>query len=84
MPLRMSKKLKAFIEMEMQQRYQSEKKLCLIEDVLREFEAAGDAIRRRGNDGNVIWKPSRQLLQRLADAEADAKADLRDQFPEDI
>jgi hypothetical protein len=80
MPLRMSKKLKFWVEIELQNRQSSEKRLTLIKDVLAEFEAAGEAYRRRRRDGRVIWKPSKQMLRRLADAEREAKADLEDQL----
>ena len=80
MSLRMSKKLKFWIEIELQNRQSSEKRLTLIKDVLAEFEAAGAAYRRRNRDGRVIWKPSKQMLERLADAEREAEADLEDQL----
>lgn len=80
MSLRMSKKLKFWVDIALQNRQSSEKRLTLIKDVLAEFEAAGEAYRRRNRDGRVIWKPSKQMLRRLADAEREAKADLEDQL----
>ena len=50
----------------------------LIAQILRAFEAAGDAMRYLDADGRVAWKASPRMRARLADAEREAREDLAD------
>jgi hypothetical protein len=50
----------------------------LIAKILREFEAAGDAMRFLNASGRVAWKATPRMLARLADAEQEALDDLVD------
>ena len=52
----------------------------LFAQILREFERRGDAMRYLNANGKIAWKPSPAMLMHLADAEAEAEADLAD-FP---
>jgi hypothetical protein len=52
----------------------------LLVEILREFEQRGDAMRYLDANGKIAWKPSPSMLTHLADAEAEAEADLAD-FP---
>jgi hypothetical protein len=50
----------------------------LIAQILRQFEAAGDAMRYLNADGRVAWKATPRMLTRLADAEQEARDGLAD------
>jgi hypothetical protein len=50
----------------------------LLAEILCEFEASGDAMRCLNRSGEIMWKATPRMLQRLADAEREAKADLED------
>jgi hypothetical protein len=50
----------------------------LIAQILREFEEAGDAMRYLNGRGQVAWTAAPRMLERLADAEREAEADLAD------
>jgi hypothetical protein len=50
----------------------------LIAQILRRFEAAGDAMRYLNTKGRIAWKATPGMLSRLADAEQDARDDLED------
>jgi hypothetical protein len=52
----------------------------LVGHILRQYERQGDAMRYLNAKGKVAWRLSPALLMVLADAEADARADLAD-FP---
>ena len=52
----------------------------LVAEILRRYERRGDAMRYLNSKGKVAWRPSPAMLMALADAEADARADLAD-FP---
>jgi hypothetical protein len=45
--------------------------------ILREHERRGDAMRSLNRRGQVVWKATPQMLERLADAEAEADAEDR-------
>jgi hypothetical protein len=47
----------------------------LIAQILREFEAAGDAMRYLDTKGEIAWKATPGMLSRLADAEQEARDD---------
>jgi predicted transcriptional regulator len=52
----------------------------LIAEILREYERYGDAMRHLNAKGQIAWKASPLMLQRLADAEREVQDDLAD-FP---
>jgi hypothetical protein len=52
----------------------------LIAEILREYEQSGDAMRHLNAKGQIAWKASPLMLQRLADAEREVEDDLAD-FP---
>jgi hypothetical protein len=45
--------------------------------ILQAFEQRGDAMRSLNRRGQVVWKATPEMLDRLADAEAEAEADDR-------
>jgi hypothetical protein len=54
--------------------------LCKADDrevaaILREFEGCGDAMRCLNRQGQLMWKASPQMVERLADAEKEAEAE---------
>ena len=73
--VRMSKKLKAWVDQAVSTRAISDKRRKLIVDILQEFEAAGDAMRQRTGSGTIIWKATPEVLRRIA---ADERAIIRD------
>jgi hypothetical protein len=50
----------------------------VIAQILREFEEAGDAMRHLNADGRIAWKATPRMLNRLGDAEREARDDLAD------
>jgi hypothetical protein len=84
MKLRMTKKLKFWVEVAYEQRKAHpapKSRQALIAEVLHEFEQAGDAMRYRRADGKIGWKPTPQMLDRLDDAERDAIEDAEHDLP---
>ena len=83
MKSRMSKTLKFWVDVACEQRKSqrpSKSKQTLIAQFLHEWEEAGDAMRYLNRDGQIAWKATPRMLDRLADAERDAKDEL-DQWP---
>jgi hypothetical protein len=81
MKFRMSRILRFWVECEFpdyRAQHSNLTKSQRIAAILREFEAAGDAMRYLGADGRVAWKATPRMLIRLADAEREAKDDLAD------
>jgi hypothetical protein len=79
MKLRMTKKLKVWVDVACEQRKEStfpKGRPALVSEVLREFEQTGDAMRYVRADGKIGWKLTPQMLDRLADGERDAVDDL--------
>jgi hypothetical protein len=79
MNLRLSETLKFWVDAEREQRKRrpsSKSKQALIAEILHEWEEAGEAMRYLRNDGQIGWKPTPKMLDRLADAERDAKDEL--------
>jgi hypothetical protein len=75
MPFRMSRELKFWVEVECDQqdlRKTDDKEVAAI---LREFEQCGDAMRSLNRRGQVVWKATPEMLEKLADAEAEAEAE---------
>jgi hypothetical protein len=84
MKLRMTKKLKFWVDVACEQRKAStspRSRQALVAEVLSEFEEAGDAMRYVRADGKIGWKPTQRMLDRLADAERDAIDDLEHHDP---
>jgi hypothetical protein len=84
MKLRMTKKLKFWVNVECEQRKvrtSGTTGQALIAEVLHEFELAGDAMRYMRGDGKIGWKATQQMLDRLTDAERDAIDDLKHHDP---
>jgi hypothetical protein len=74
--LQMTKKLKFWVDVACEQRKAPtipKGRKAVIADVLHEFEQAGDAMRYVRVDGKIGWEATSQMLDRLADAERDAK-----------
>jgi hypothetical protein len=81
MKLRMTEKLKFWVDVECEQRKAHttpKSKQALVAKVLSEFELAGDAMRYMRADGKIGWKATPWMLRRLADAEREAKEDAED------
>ncbi len=70
MRLKMTKELKFWIDIQLQDRGMDEDRAELIRDALQEFEACGDAMRDIGKGGSIVWRPTEHMRQRLADASA--------------
>ena len=83
MKLRISKTLKLWVDVACEQRKvrtPPKSGQSLIAEVLHEWEEAGEAMRYLRTDGKIAWKSTPKMLERLADAERDAKDEL-DQWP---
>jgi hypothetical protein len=79
MKTRISKTLKLWMDVACEQRKTrtpSKSKQALIAEILHEWEAAGEAMRYLRADGKIAWKPTPKMLDRLADAERDARDEL--------
>jgi hypothetical protein len=50
----------------------------LIAQILGKFEEAGDAMRYLNKKGEIAWKATPGMLNRLADAEQEAMDDMED------
>jgi hypothetical protein len=50
----------------------------LLSEMLRRFEAAGDAMRYLNAKGQIAWKATPRMLRRLADAEREVMDDWDD------
>jgi hypothetical protein len=84
MKLRMTKKLKFWVDVACQKRKAQttpKGRHALVCEVLHEFEQAGDAMRYRRADGKIGWKPTQWMLDRLADAEREAVEDAEHDLP---
>jgi hypothetical protein len=83
MNLRLSKTLKFWVDVACEERkLQTPKrsKHALIAEVLHEWEGVGEAMRYLRADGKIGWKATPNMLDRLADAERDARDEL-DEWP---
>jgi hypothetical protein len=77
MPFRMARELKFWVEVECELQDLTQADDSEVAVILREFERRGDAMRSLNLRGEVVWKATPQMLDRLADAEAEADADDR-------
>jgi hypothetical protein len=79
--LKMSKTLRFWLECECRGRREASPVKSGSEinsEILHEYEVSGDAMRYLNAKGQLAWKASPSMLQRLADAEHEAKADMED------
>ena len=53
-------------------------KADLIAEILHEYERSGDAMRYLDAAGQIAWKASPSMLQKLADAEREVEDDMED------
>jgi hypothetical protein len=77
----MSKTLRFWLECECaSRREESPDKAAseIISEILRAYEASGDAMRYLNTKGQLAWKATPKMLQRLADAEREVEADMED------
>jgi hypothetical protein len=84
MKLRMTKKLKFWVNVACEQRKAQttpKGRHALVSEVLSEFEQASHAMRYVRADGKIGWKPTQWMLDRLADAERDAIEDAEHDLP---
>jgi len=77
MPFRMSRTLRFWVEVECDQQDLTQANDSEVAAILREFEGCGDAMRSLNLRGEVVWRATPQMLERLADAEAEADAEDR-------
>jgi hypothetical protein len=52
------------------------KRAELIAEILREYEGSGDAMRYLDPKGQIAWKATPFMLQKLADAEREVEDDM--------
>jgi hypothetical protein len=77
----MSKTLRFWVECEYADREELHPEKAaseLLEEILRDFEAHGDAMRYLNRKGEIAWKATPRMLDRLADAEREAQADMQE------
>jgi hypothetical protein len=77
----MSKTLRFWLECECagrRERSQDKSESEIISEILREYEASGDAMRYLNAKGQLSWKATSKMLRRLADAEREVEADMED------
>ena len=79
MKFRISKTLNFWVDVTCEERKRGAPRInerALIAKVLREFEEIGNAVRYMRADGKIGWKATPRMLQRLTNAERDAKDEL--------
>ena len=81
MEIRMDKILRFWVDVafdEIKSDHDNLTKSQLVAQILRKYEARGDAMRYLDVKGKIAWKASPRFLTMLADAERDAQDDLED------
>jgi hypothetical protein len=84
MKLRMTKKLKFWVDVACEQtkaQRGGKSMRALVAEVLSEFEQAGNAMRYLRADGKIGWKATPRMLDWLADAECEAVEDAEHDLP---
>jgi hypothetical protein len=79
MNFRTSRTLQFWVDVECEHRKHraaGKSKQALVAEILHEWEEIGEAMRYLRSDGKIGWKATPQMLDRLADAERDAKDEL--------
>jgi hypothetical protein len=79
MPFRMSRTLRFWVEFECEQEDINPADDSQVAAILQEYEQCGEAMRSLNRHGQVVWKASPQMLERLADAEAEAEAEYQNE-----
>ena len=83
MKLRMDRTLRFWVDVayeDIKADHSNLTKRQLLAQILQEYERRGHAMRYLDANGTIAWKASPWLLTRLADAECDAKDELKDCF----
>ncbi len=83
MKLRMDKTLSFWVDCSYEdKKYENANrtKAELMAEILREYERSGDAMRYLNAKGQIAWKASPLMLQKLADAEREVEDDMADHF----
>jgi hypothetical protein len=81
MKFRMDKTLRFWVDVafdEIKSDHDNLTKQQLIAQILRQYERRGDAMRYLDNQGRITWKASPRFLTKLADAEREARDELKD------
>ena len=81
MKLRMDKPLRFWIDVayeDLKDEHANFTKRQLVAHILREYERRGDAMRYLNVKGKIAWKATPSFLNRIADAERDARDELDD------
>jgi hypothetical protein len=81
MKLRMDRTLRFWVDVaydEIKSDHHNVTKQQLLAQILRQYEERGHAMRCLDKQGKIAWKASPLFLTKLADAERDAKDDLKD------
>jgi hypothetical protein len=84
MKLRMTKKLKFWVDVACEQtkaQRGGKSMRALVAEVLSEFEQAGNAMRYLRADGKIGWKAAPRMRDWLADAECEAVEDAEHDLP---
>ena len=79
MPFRMSRILRFWVEVESEEQDLRKADDREVAAILREYEECGEAMRSLNRRGQVVWKASPQMLDRLADAEAEVEAEYQNE-----
>jgi hypothetical protein len=79
MPFRMSRILRFWVEVEYEDQDLRRTDDYEVAAILREFEQCGEAMRSLNRRGQVVWKATPQMLERLADAEAEVAAEYQNE-----
>jgi hypothetical protein len=79
MPFRMSRILRIWVEVECEEQDLRKADDREVAAILREYEECGEAMRSLNRRGQVVWKASPQMLDRLADAEAEVEAEYQNE-----
>jgi hypothetical protein len=77
MPFRMSRTLRFWVEVECDQQDLTQANDSEVAAILREFEQSGNAMRSLNRRGQFVWKATKEMREKLADAEAEAEAEDR-------
>ena len=81
MTFRMDKTLRFWVDCSYEdKRYENANRTRaeLIVEILREYERSGDAMRYLTVNGQIAWKTTPLMLQKLADAEREVEDDMAD------
>jgi hypothetical protein len=81
MKFRMDKTLRFWVDCSYEDRkhhHANRTRAELLAEILREYERAGDAMRHLNAKGQIAWKASPTMVQKLADAEREVEDDMED------